>query len=359
MHANFPDRTQALHRLVLHIRNIACLPRLPGRIAWIGVLLLSLSAAMASADSMDAALQALDGKAALVPFEGAPFPYRGMVPGDETHDDTPFLDAKSGSRRGHTTPRGGVYWEDETYSDRRSLLYIPSGFNRRKKGAVIVFLHGNQAMLARDVVERQQLPRQLGESNLNAVLVAPQLAIDALDSSAGGFWESGAFARYLREVDQKLAALAGDGMTAQDFARLPVILVAYSGGYLPAAWSLAVGEANRRIAGVILLDAIYGETEKFAGWIEDHQSRAFFFSAFTASSAEGNGALQDQLMRDGLVFALDLPPCLEAGDIVFLDAGPNPVHNDFVTEAWTRDPLKTLFNRIRAFPRDSAKACTP
>lgn len=333
--------------------------RLLGRIGWIGLLLFLLPAAMAPADSMDSALQALDGKAALVPFESAPFPYRGMVPGDETHDDAPFLDAKSGSRRGHTTPRGGVYWEDDTYSDRRSLLYIPKRFDRRKKAAIVVFLHGNQATLARDVVDRQQVPRQLAESNLNAVLVAPQLAIDALDSSAGGFWQSGAFGRYLREADQKLATLAGDGMTAKDFAHMPVILVAYSGGYLPAAWSLEVGDANRRIAGVILLDAIYGETEKFAGWIEDHQSTAFFFSAFTPSSAEGNNALQDQLMRDGLVFALDLPPCLEAGDTVFLDAGPKPVHNDFVTAAWTGDPLKALFNRIRGFPRDSAKACTP
>jgi hypothetical protein len=329
------------------------------RLRWIGFLLLILPAFTARADSMDPALQALDGKAALVPFETAPFPYRGMVPGDETHDDAPFLDAKSGSRRGHTTPRGGVYWENETYSDPRSLLYIPKGFDRRRKGAIVVFLHGNQAMLARDVVARQQVPRQLAESNLNAVLVAPQLAIDALDSSAGKFWESGAFARYLREADVKLATLAGDGMSAQDFAAMPVILVAYSGGYLPAAWSLEVGEANRRIAGVILLDALYGDTEKFAGWIEDRQEHAFLFSAFSASSAEENGNLQDQLTRDGVDIALDLTPCLEAGDIVFLETGPNVVHNDFVTQAWTGDPLKALFNRIRAFPRETAKACTP
>jgi hypothetical protein len=332
-----------------------CIARVP----WLALLLLLFAATMAEADSMDAALQALDGKAALVPFESAPFPYRGMVPGDETHDDAPFLDAKNGSRRGHTAPRGGVYWENETYSDPRSLLYIPKGFDRRRKGAIVVFLHGNLAVLTRDVVARQQVPRQLAESNLNAVLVAPQLAIDALDSSAGKFWESGGFARYLREADHKLAALAGEGMDAEDFAAMPVILVAYSGGYLPAAWSLEVGEANRRIAGVILLDALYGDTEKFAGWIEDHQERAFLFSAFSASSAPSNGELQDQLMRDGLDFALDLTPCLEAGDIVFLDTGPNAVHNDFVTQAWIGDPLKTLFNRIRGFPRDTAKACTP
>jgi hypothetical protein len=314
---------------------------------------------MAQADSMDPSLKALDGSAALVPFESAPFPYRGMVPGDETHDDAPFLDAGSGSRRGHTTPRGGVYWEADTYSDRRSLLYVPSGFDRRRKGAIVIFLHGNQATLSRDVIARQQVPQQLAASNLNAVLVAPQLATDALDSSAGGFWEPGAFARYLREADAKLAELAGDGMTAQDFARMPVILVAYSGGYLPAAWALEVGGANRRITGVILLDAIYGEIEKFSGWIEDHQAGAFFFSAFTASSAEGNGAVQDQLMSQGIDFALDLPPCLESGDIVFLDTGPNLVHNDFVTQAWTTDPLRRLFDRLRGFPRDSAKACTP
>jgi hypothetical protein len=329
------------------------------RLGWIGLLLFLLPAAMARADSMDPALQALDGKAALVQFESAPFPYRGIVPGDDAHDDAPFLDAKNGSRRGHTTPRGGVYWEDETYSDPRSLLYIPSGFDRRRKGALVVFLHGNQAALTRDVVARQLVPQQLAASNLNAVLVAPQLAIDALDSSAGGFWQPGAFARYLREADAKLASLAGDGMSAQDFAHMPVILVAYSGGYLPAAWSLEVGEANRRIAGVILLDAIYGESEKFSGWIEDNQSSAFFFSAFSPSSAEGNGEVQDQLMQQGIDFALDLPPCLEAGDIAFLDAGPKVVHNDFVTQAWTGDPLKQLFDRLRAFPRDAAEACTP
>jgi len=326
---------------------------------WIGLLLILWPAAMAQGDSVDPALQGLEGKAALVPFESAPFPYRGMIPGDETHDDAPFLDAKNGARRGHTTPRGGVYWEDETYSDRRSLLYIPKGFDRRRKGAIVVFLHGNQATLSRDVIQRQRVPQQLAASNLNAVLVAPQLAIDALDSSAGGFWQPGAFARYLREADAKLASLAGDSMGAQDFARLPVILVAYSGGYLPAAFSLEVGEANRRIAGVILLDAVYDETETFSGWIADHQSGAFFFSAFTPSSARGNGDLQDELMRQGVDFALDLTPCLAAGDIVLLDTGPSVVHNDFVTQAWVADPLRHLFDRIRAFPRDMAKACTP
>jgi len=326
---------------------------------WIALLLFILPAFAVQADSMDPALKALDGKATLEPFENAPFPYRGIVPGDETHDDAPFLDAKTGSRRGHTTPRGGVYWEDETYSDPRSLLYIPKSFDRHRKAAIVVFLHGNQAMLARDVVERQQVPRQLAESNLNAVLVAPQLAIDALDSSAGGFWQSGAFARYLREADHKLAVLAGDGMSAEDFAHMPVILVAYSGGYLPAAYSLQVGGAGKRIRGVVLLDAIYDETDKFADWITDHQSSAFFFSAFSASSADGNGALQDLLMNQGIMFFTEPRHCLDKGDVVFLDTGEGAVHADFVSHAWVDDPLTWVFDRIVGFPRDKSGACQP
>ena len=49
---------------------------------------------------------------------------------------------------------------------------------------------------------------------------------------------------------------------------MPVILVAYSGGYLPAAFALAQGGAGERVRGVVLLDALYGEEDKFADWIE-------------------------------------------------------------------------------------------
>src|SRR5581483_10864836 len=211
----------------------------------IGTLLIGLAAllgpqgAMADNDDDDinAELSEVGGKAAMIAFAAAPFPYDGMIPGDADRDDAPFLDAKDGDRRGHTSPRGGVYWEDPTYSDRRSLLYIPPGFDLKRPAAIVVFFHGNQAMLERDVVDRQQVPRQLAQSNLNAVLVAPQFAVDALDSSAGGFWQDGAFLRYLREAALHLAELQGHGASRNDFAKLPVILVAYSGGYLPAAYS--------------------------------------------------------------------------------------------------------------------------
>jgi len=146
-------------------------------------------------------------KTALVPFEVTPFPYRGEVP----DKNRPFLDVADGERHGHSTVRGGTYWEDQTYSDQRVLLHIPKGFDPRRPALMVVFFHGNEATLERDVRNRQAVPRQITESGLNVVLVAPQFAVNALDSSAGRFWEPGVFAQFLREAGDRLAQLYGDG----------------------------------------------------------------------------------------------------------------------------------------------------
>ena len=82
-------------------------------------------------------------KTALVPFEISPFPYRGDVP----DKNRPFIDVTDGGRLGHNSARGGTYWEDQTYSDRRVLLHIPRGFDPRRPALMIVFFHGNEATL--------------------------------------------------------------------------------------------------------------------------------------------------------------------------------------------------------------------
>ena len=112
----------------------------------------------------------------LVPFTASPCPYDGAVPAD----GKPFITTVDG-RRAHVSPRGGIRWEDVTYSDRRVLLYIPKGFDPSRPALIVVYLHGNNATLQRDVVQRQRVPQQLAASGLNAVLVAPQLALDAAD----------------------------------------------------------------------------------------------------------------------------------------------------------------------------------
>ena len=153
--------------------------------------------------------------------------------------------SRKGERRGRNTARGGVLWEDTTYSDRRVLMSIPRGFDLRKPSLIVVFFHGNGATLTRDVRNRQQVPRQIVESGLNAVLVAPQFAVDAANSSAGRFWEPGVFAQFMSEAADQLARLHGDARARAVFERAPVVIAAYSGGYHPLAFVL-VGRRRHR-----------------------------------------------------------------------------------------------------------------
>jgi hypothetical protein len=279
----------------------------------------------------------------LIPFETSPFPYDGDIPGQ----NKPFLDVASGGRRGHTSPRGGIYWEDATYSDKRVLLYVPPHFDPRHAAAILIYLHGNKALLMRDVVTRQQIPQQLAASGLNAVLVAPQFAVDALDSSAGRFWEPDVYAQFLTEAGTRLTALSGDPGTAHLFQTCPVVLAAYSGGYMPAASILLARGANDRLRGVLLFDALYGEIDTFADWIARARSQAFFFSAYSASTKAQNLDLQSRLDQRGLLTHQQLLQRFGAGEITILAAGDSLTHNDFMSQAWTRDPLTAIASRLR------------
>ncbi len=286
------------------------------------------------------------GEVAYATFRNSAFPYHGIIPADADTNERakPFMDANADGRLAHTSPRGGLLFEDTTYSDRRVLLAAGPDFDPNRSGVIVVFFHGNQTILARDVVDRQQAVRQLAQSNLNAVMVAPQLAVDAQDSSAGNFWRPGAFAQFLDEAEGKLAELYPNAARGA-FRRMPVIVVAYSGGYMPAAYSLAEGGAGDRVRGVVLLDALYGEEDKFAHWIESAHNGAFFVSAYSTSTHDENLALRDRLQREGIHAEDGMPDGLRPGVVAFVDSG-DVKHEDFVNVAWTSDPLSAVLSRV-------------
>ncbi len=288
-----------------------------------------------------------EAKTQLVAFNASAFPYRGNVP------DTgkPFLDARAGNRRGHTTSRGEIYWEDTVYSDRRSLLYLPQGFDANRPSLIVLFLHGQGATLERDVALRQAVPRQLAESGHNVALVAPQLAHDAADSSPGNFWRPGHFATYIDEAAERLMRLHGDKRAGPMFNAAPVVVVAYSGGYLAAAYSLARGGAAHRVRGVILMDALYGDEDKFAAWATARRRTSFLLSAYTDSTREENATLRKLLSARRIANAQDLPASLAPGTFLFTACGGLDMHGDFVTRAWGPDPLKQAISLIPGFSR--------
>ncbi|MBI2802966.1 MAG: alpha/beta hydrolase [Gammaproteobacteria bacterium] len=288
-------------------------------------------------------------KTTLATFKTAPFPYRGLIPDTGKH----FLDVTTGNRLGHGS-RDGVHWEDEVYRDSRVLLYIPAGFDVRRPALMVVFFHGNGTLLMRDVVERQHVADQLAQSGSNAVLVAPQLALDAADSSAGRLWKRRGFNEFIAEAGARLTELYGDVRAKPALSQLPVVMVAYSGGYLPAAWSLARGGANNRLRGVVLLDAVYGHVDKFTDWILKARPPVFFFSAYSESTREGNQAVMQELNDERVVYRTTLPTTLARGGITILATDPTIKHEDFVSHAWVDNPLTWVLTRIPGYSQKPA-----
>ena len=293
----------------------------------------------------------------LVSMRSSAFPYFGNNPAS----DEPFLNITKGDRRGHRSFGGQVFWQDETYNDNRVLMHIPENFNIRKPGVIVVFFHGNGATLERDVRDRQLLPRQVTDSGVNAVLLAPQLAVDAADSSAGKFWQEGGFKRFMAESADHLGRLYGDGAAARAFANMPIVIIGYSGGFLPTAYSLDVGGIADRVRGVVLLDAVYGQLDKFASWIETHRS-GFFVSSYTHYTARHDHELMQMLMDKGIAVSEDMDAPLKPGRVVFVGTGEGITHRNYVTQAWTQDPVKDVLVKMAAAQsatRIAASASSP
>ncbi|MGO9047474.1 MAG: hypothetical protein ACLQFW_11375 [Xanthobacteraceae bacterium] len=276
----------------------------------------------------------------LVDFETAPFPYHGTMP----DSGRPFLNAGTGTHRGHVNFRGHVLWESQTFSDDRVLLHIPPGFDPKRPAVMVVFFHGHGANLAQDVGDRQQVPAQITAAGVNAVLVAPQFAVDAADSSAGKFWEPNGFKRFLDEAAVKLARMYGDPRSAFTFARMPIVIVAYSGGFGPTLSVLDRGGVGSRVRGLVLLDALYGGIGKFADWIADNRS-TFFVSSYTPHTAPRNASLQRLLRKRSVPYSSELRNSHLQGMVTFLPAG-DISHRDFVTRAWADNPIKDILVRM-------------
>ena len=269
-------------------------------------------------------------KTALADFATAPFPYDGRSPAR----------AIAGKRKGSRN--------DATYRDDRVLLHIPRQFDINRPGVMVVFFHGHRATLSRDVRDRQKVPAQVSASGVNAVLVAPQFAVNAADSNAGKFWEPGAFSRFVAEAAQKLAKLDDDPGAAQTFANMPIVIVAYSGGYHAAASCLKVGGVDGRVKGVVLLDALYGDLDKFAAWIANNKSR-FFVSSYTGSTRQRNYALKAMLNHKNVAVEMSLQPSRWEHSVTFLPTNSKINHTNFVTRAWTNYPIADLLSKLEEY----------
>jgi hypothetical protein len=106
-----------------------------------------------------------------------------------------------------------------------------------------------------------------------------------------------------------------------------------------------VGGIQNRVRGVVLLDALYGEVDKFATWIANNRS-TFFVSAYTESTQRKNAALKTMLARQKIAYGTDLKQQKWQHGVTFLSTRSNVGHWNFVTQAWADYPIKDLLSRL-------------
>ena len=199
------------------------------------------------------------------------------------------------------------------YADPTVIIFIPHHHRVGRDATVstVVHFHGHNTTAERSIIEHQ-LREQLFESKQNAILVVPQLAVMAADSSCGKLEAQGGFARMLADTLRTLDVSAV--RSAAGSAALPpeaevgrVCVSAHSGGYHAAACALRSGGAVVHEA--YLFDALYADMDVFREWViaghgKPMAARHKLVSYFTAGRTEANThAMFADLERSGVATA--------------------------------------------------------
>ena len=163
---------------------------------------------------------------------------------------------------GHTYAKRH-YPADKHYSDSSVAIFIPMGYRPTDSLDMVLHLHGWRRTLD-TALQTHRLPQQLAQSGKNAILVVPQGPCHAPDSYAGKLEDAGGLKRFVEEIADVL--FRESRVKTRIIGK--VILSAHSGGYEGVAFSLMRGGIPDKVREVYLFDALYGETEKFAYWVD-------------------------------------------------------------------------------------------
>jgi hypothetical protein len=195
-------------------------------------------------------LYATQGTLLLEHLESAPFPHPQRANGHEY--DGKFYDVA-----GH-------------YSNDTVAIFIPKGFSQNGRVDFVVHFHGWKNHVEA-VLRHYQLIEQLVASRRNAVLVVPQGPCDAPDSFGGKLEDPGGFARFIKEVSDRLRQ--SPAVRLESFTVGNIILSGHSGGYQVICSILDRGGLIGQIKEVWLFDALYARTDKFLAWLETSRGR--------------------------------------------------------------------------------------
>jgi hypothetical protein len=166
------------------------------------------------------------------------------------------------------------------------------------------------------VIGGHAVTRQINRSRTNTLLIAPQMAYDAADSHPGKLSRRSGAATLLRAAGAILARHLDidPALTTQ----ASIVVSAFSGGFKAAAHCLTVGGLKKRVAGVLLLDALYGGVDEFAEWKTGGGKDAFLVALHGKGTAANTGALAAALRSAGCLIRSRLPARLDGGPVAII-----------------------------------------
>lgn len=190
---------------------------------------------------------------------------------------------------GHTYQKQ-LYPAGKHYSDSSVALFIPRGFRQTEAVDLVVHLHGWWNNID-TTLSRYKLPQQLFESGKNAILVVPEGPRNAPDSFAGKLEDAGGLKRFVADIVDFL--FRASRIKSRSVGT--VILSGHSGAYHGISFALMRGGMTEAISEVYLFDALYGQTEKYARWIDRYPGKMITIYTDSGGTKEETEALMEDL----------------------------------------------------------------
>lgn len=183
------------------------------------------------------------------------------------------------------------YPKDTHYKDSSVAIFIPKGFKQTSATNFVVYFHGwynniDSSCIQHNIIE------QFYESNKNAIFIFPEGPKNAPDSFGGKLEEKDGLKNLINDVAQFLVKNGEINSTQVG----NIVLAGHSGAYRVISFCLMRGGLTPNISDVILFDALYGDTEKYAYWIDNFNGR--FINIYTN---DGGTKYESQNLMDDLV----------------------------------------------------------
>lgn len=260
------------------------------------------------------------------------------------------------------------------YRDGTVLVFIPWHHRVGRDGGVsiVCHFHGHNTT-AEKALLAHQLREQLDDSRQNAILVVPQLAVNAADSSCGKLDDKNGLSRLLGAVlsavsAKEVSGIAGHAAVPSNASISHVCLSAHSGGYHAAAQCLKNGGVAVRE--VFLFDALYADSDAFKDWVvagkgtTKHKLVSYFTDG--GHTATNTRALIGQLEQAGMTCAKEeVEGTLSREEITRADAVSIKTSLTHGVVTWETNGLRdclyasTLKRRLRSSWFDAKKGHRP